>query len=50
MWFADTFANTVTKLNPATGVIAGTYGVGTSPLAVAFDGMNIWVANRDSNN
>ena len=50
MWFANTGANTVTKVNPVTGVIAGTYAVGTSPVAVAFDGVNIWVANRDSSN
>src|SRR5271170_7130022 len=31
------------------GAAVGTYVVGTSPTAVAFDGTNIWVANGKSN-
>ena len=37
----------VTKLSP-TGATLGTYGVGTNPQAIAFDGANMWVANFDA--
>jgi DNA-binding beta-propeller fold protein YncE len=39
----------VTKLLASTGAVEGTYAVGSSPEAVAFDGTNIWVANAISN-
>ena len=29
--------------------VAGTYGVGGSPLGIGFDGTNIWVANVTNN-
>jgi DNA-binding beta-propeller fold protein YncE len=39
----------VTKLRARDGTILGTFGVGSGPRGVAFDGANIWVANHDSN-
>ena len=32
------------------GTVLGTFGVGTGPWGVAFDGANIWVTNGGSNN
>ncbi len=45
IWVTNAGGTTVTALNPATGSVVGTYSVGSSPEAVAFDGTNIWVAN-----
>jgi DNA-binding beta-propeller fold protein YncE len=41
--------HTVTKLLASTGAVVGTYGVGTAPVGIAFDGTNIWVANSYDN-
>jgi outer membrane lipoprotein-sorting protein len=46
--------HTVTKLRASDGLPQGTFSTGTttpdpSPVALAFDGANVWVANRDSN-
>ncbi len=48
IWVVNNSSNNVTKLNPSTGATIGTYPVGTSPIAVAFDGTSIWVANYGS--
>ena len=47
---ANLLSNNVMKITPSTGAIAGTYAVGDGPGGLAFDGTNIWVANRHSNN
>ena len=31
------------------GTVLGTFTVGVAPLGIAFDGANVWVANRNSN-
>ena len=49
IWVANYFSNNIMKLNPSTGAVVGTYGVG-NPLSIAFDGANIWVTNNGSNN
>ena len=38
------------KITPSTGAIAGTYAAGDGPGGLAFDGTNLWIANRHSNN
>jgi DNA-binding beta-propeller fold protein YncE len=35
----------VTKLRASDGANLGTFAVGDAPFGVAFDGVNIWVAN-----
>src|SRR2546426_7102057 len=51
IWVANSTSNNVKKLNIATGAVLATTAVGTSPRAIAFDGVNgIWVANFGSNN
>ena len=42
-------SNAVTKLLTYNGILQGTFNVGDRPTGVAFDGVNIWVANRWSN-
>ncbi|HEY6370929.1 MAG TPA: hypothetical protein VIX37_10140, partial [Candidatus Sulfotelmatobacter sp.] len=50
IWVTNyTAGGTVTKLRASDGTLLGTFDVGTSPLNVAFDGANIWVANEGSN-
>ena len=44
---ANLLSNNVMKITPSTGAIAGTYAVGDGPGGLAFDGANIWVANRN---
>jgi DNA-binding beta-propeller fold protein YncE len=40
----------VTKLLASTGAVLGTfYPLGENPSGIAFDGVNIWVANENSN-
>lgn len=41
--------STVAKRRASDGSIAGTFAVGTNAQGVAFDGVNIWVANGGSN-
>ncbi len=41
-------SNNVTKLRAADGVLLGTFPVGDTPSAIAFDGASVWVANPDS--
>ena len=48
--FTRKTANSVTKLNADTGVVAITVTVGTAPSYLCFDGTYIWVANTGSNN
>ncbi len=36
----------MTKLRPSDGKVLGTFNVGTAPIGIAFDGANMWVANR----
>jgi hypothetical protein len=40
----------VTKLLASTGALVSTTSVGTSPISVAFDGTNIWVACVNGSN
>jgi DNA-binding beta-propeller fold protein YncE len=42
--------NTVTRLQASDGVNLGTFGVGSRPWGIAFDGADIWVTNEGSNN
>jgi len=41
-------SDTVTKLRASNGDLQGLFSVGINPIAVAFDGVNIWVANNGS--
>lgn len=54
IWVANSGSaiNSVTKINASTGIISGTYTVGTAPRSLAFDSStnSIWVANSGSNN
>lgn len=45
LWIANRGANSVSRLDVATGAIVGTYPVGAGPTALAFDGMNLWIAH-----
>jgi DNA-binding beta-propeller fold protein YncE len=36
---------TVNRIAASTGIVTGTYPVGSQPLGICFDGANIWVAN-----
>ena len=40
----------MTKLKASDGTALGTFTVGTNPIAVAYDGANVWVANINSKN
>ncbi len=40
----------MTKLRTSNGAVLGTFTVGKVPGGVAFDGVNIWVTNENSNN
>jgi serine/threonine protein kinase len=46
LWVANHAANTVMKLEPASGRILATYPVGDKPVALAWDGAGLWVANH----
>lgn len=50
VWVAQPAANTVTKINAATGAIVGTYAVGTTPREVTYDPVRdfVWVSNTGS--
>ena len=41
--------NTVTKLQASDGHTIGTYPTGMQPEGIAFDGVNVWIANNTSN-
>ncbi len=45
MWVANTNSNTVTKIRASDAAVLATYDTGPAPAAVAFDGVNIWVAS-----
>lgn len=45
VWVVADGSDQVTKILASTGAIVGAYPVGESPVAVAFDGTAIWVAN-----
>jgi len=45
IWVANFDADTVTKIRASDGANLGTYAFGDGPVALAFDGANIWVAN-----
>jgi hypothetical protein len=44
----DSKESSITKLLASTGATLGTFSVETNPVALAFDGANIWVANTSS--
>lgn len=46
LWTANAFAGTVTKVSPDGQVVADT-PVGKGPLALAFDGSSLWIANKE---
>jgi DNA-binding beta-propeller fold protein YncE len=46
---ANAASNTVTKLAASNGAVLGTFGAGSGPFGLAFDGANIWVTNTDGN-
>ena len=48
IWVTNSESDNVTKIDPTTGDVIGTYAVGDYPFGIAFDGTNIWVSNRDS--
>jgi hypothetical protein len=48
MGVANTGTNNVTELD-ASGITVGTFGVGTMPIAIAFDGTHMWVVNEGPN-
>ena len=43
------FVSTVTKLRASDGLNQGTFSVGRNPVALAFDGVSVWVANFSDN-
>lgn len=46
LWTANAIAGTVTKISPDGQVVADT-PVGKGPLALAFDGSSLWIANKE---
>ena len=48
--FSNYQDDTVTELRASDGARLGNFTVGRFPVAVAFDGANVWVANFSSNN
>ncbi len=48
IWVAHFGDNTVSKIEPKTGVIELTANVGDSPIDVAFDGVHVWATNSGS--
>jgi hypothetical protein len=46
--FANSGSNNVTRVRATDGVLQGSYPVGMTPIGVAFDGANIWIANSGS--
>ncbi len=38
----------MSKLRATDGKVLGTFTVGSNPLGIAFDGANMWIANRSS--
>ena len=48
MWIANSSSDDVSKFRVNDGVTLGTFSVGRTPVAVAFDGINLWVANTGS--
>jgi len=49
IWVTNEGSNSVTKINPASNTVVGTYSVGSGPRGVVFDGTYIWVANYLAN-
>jgi DNA-binding beta-propeller fold protein YncE len=47
-WLTFSLNNQVVQVLASTGAVLGTYQVGLNPVALAFDGINIWVANKGS--
>jgi hypothetical protein len=43
--FTNYNSNNMTKLQASDGTVLGIFSAGTAPLGIAFDGVNIWVAN-----
>jgi len=41
MWATNFFGNTVTELVASTGAVVGTFAVGSGPVGIVFDGVNI---------
>ncbi len=48
IWVAEQFTNSVTRLDPLTGLRLGTFAVGNRPVALLVVGSTLWVANLQS--
>lgn len=46
VWVTEANSGNVTKIDPATNEVVGSYFVGTSPDGLASDGEALWIANR----
>ena len=47
IWVSNQLSNNVTKLSQS-GLVLGTFLVGSQPNGLAFDGADIWVTNQSS--
>jgi hypothetical protein len=45
LWVSNFSANTVTKIEAASGTTVGTFAVGTNPTGAVFAGDHVWVSN-----
>jgi len=50
VWVATQFNNSIIRIRVSDGTIAGTFVVGTRPVALLYAAGSIWVANLLSNN
>jgi DNA-binding beta-propeller fold protein YncE len=50
LWVTNVTADQVTRVLLPYGVIRGSYPAGRAPVALAYDGARLWIANRDSRN
>jgi|HubBroStandDraft_2_1064218.scaffolds.fasta_scaffold02630_6 DNA-binding beta-propeller fold protein YncE len=48
-WIAISGSNSVSKIRARDGAVVGTFSVGDTPDAIAFDDANIWAANGFGN-
>jgi glutamine cyclotransferase len=49
IWVANSNSDTLTKINPVTGAVLGTYPCGHLPSGIGFDGASLWVSNPVAN-
>jgi len=48
LWSVDCSSGTLTKIRASTGVVVGTFALGTQLVGLAYDGANIWVTNQSA--